>query len=286
MALPHHPTAPYAAQNDIYTTLIPAPPRIVVPPPPLDNLALPSLELPTPLNSQTHPPPQITSNAVLDWSYERRREAQAILPNLYLGPMTVAKNEAWLQAAGITMVLGIRQKAPGLAGKLMDSAMAKIRALGIEAETLDLLNNTELIKRFPECTSKINGHLIAQQGQGKVFLFCESGNERAAGVAAAYLMEGWEGVDYIRAMQVVQAQRFCVNFDDGMKRLLQGYWDVVCARRAVAGNGITGGSGSGFAGVGHKQKRRLERDEDDDHEMGQDDLERFGGRSFAPFASD
>ncbi|MCP6423762.1 hypothetical protein NL463_31080, partial [Klebsiella pneumoniae] len=63
--------------------------------------------LPTPGNAYTN---LISSNVIFDWTYERRREAQMILPYLYLGPMTAAKDEAWMRKEGITMVLGVRQK--------------------------------------------------------------------------------------------------------------------------------------------------------------------------------
>ena len=119
-------------------------------------------------------------------------------------------------------------------------------------------------------------------------MFCESGNERSAGVVAAYLMETHVDVDFIKAMQLVQAQRFCANFDDALKRLLQGYWDILCAKREVA---AVDGRASGFNGVANgygnhtaKGKRSLQRDEDEEMDgMGGDDWQRFSGRTFAPF---
>ena len=108
-------------------------------------------------------------------------------------------------------------------------------------------------------------------------------------MVAAYLMETHEDVDFIKAMQVCQAQRFCVNFDDGMKRLLQGYWDILTARRQVGALGSDGtvgqAEGSGSMPV-TKAKRGLERDDEDQEMDGMeddDDLERFSGRTFAPF---
>jgi serine/threonine/tyrosine-interacting protein len=132
----------------------------------------------------------------------------------------------------------------------------------------------------------INSHLsriYTATGQlGKVLVFCESGNERSAGVIAAYLMETHENVDYIKSMQLCQAQRFCVNFDDAMKRLLQSYWDILCARRSVAADRRQSVQTGAV-----RSKRVLERDDDDEDEnmdgMQEDDLERFGGRTFTPF---
>ncbi|EMC96502.1 hypothetical protein BAUCODRAFT_44632, partial [Baudoinia panamericana UAMH 10762] len=180
----------------------------------------------------------------LEWTYERRREAQMILPYLYLGPMTAAKDEAFLRGdkghagapGGITMVLGVRQK-HSFESKLMTGALRKAQEAGIECHTVDLASNQDLIHNFPQTTALILDHMTrtphATGGLGKVLVVCESGNERSAGVVAAYLMETHTDVDYIKAMQLVQAQRFCANFDDAMKRLLQGYWDILRATREV-----------------------------------------------------
>lgn len=282
----------YPHRNDDYAYRVPTPPRIVVPPPALNADALPDIRLgassvlPTAGDAYNN---LINSNPIFEWTYERRREAQMILPYLYLGPMTAAKNEEWMRKEGITMVLGVRQKHV-FTFKLMDGALRRTQAAGIEARTVDLANNQDLIQAFPETTAMINIHLSrvhATTGQlGKVLVFCESGNERSAGVIAAYLMETHDDVDFIKAMQLCQAQRFCVNFDDAMKRLLQSYWDILCARRSVAAESHKSPPNSNV-----RTKRILERDtdmDDDgnnamDDEMQDDDRERFGGRTFTPF---
>lgn len=196
------------------------------------------------------------------------------------------------------MLLAIRQKHT-FHSKLMTPTLRKAQDLGIEQHTVDLAGNQDLIHNFPATTALINDHLARVHqatGQlGKVLVFCESGNERSAGVVAAYLMETHADVDYIKAMQLVQAQRFCANFDDAMKRLLQGYWDILCARREVAAavvdagaSGVSGvvvgGDGFGRGVSPLKGKRGLQRDEDEEMEgVEGDDVERFGGRVFAPF---
>lgn len=280
----------YPHRNDDYAYRVPTPPRIVVPPPNLTSDALPDITvgasslLPNPGDAYKN---LVSTNPVFDWAYERRREAQWVLPYLYLGPMTAAKDEAWMRKEGITMVLGIRQKY-GFSFRLMDGTLHRAQAAGVEARAVDLANNQDLIHSFPDTTALINSHLSRVYNTtghlGKVLVFCESGNERSAGVIAAYLMETHENVDYIKAMQLCQAQRFCVNFDDAMKRLLQGYWDILCAKRAVAASNTA--SGPSLQSHTNKNKRGLERDEDDDEDMDamrDDDFQRFGGRTFTPF---
>ncbi|KXT08758.1 hypothetical protein AC579_6435 [Pseudocercospora musae] len=299
----------YPHKADIYTYRVPTPPRIVVPPPALNADAIPEISLSAIRTSSydflstVNYNNLVQQNAPLEWNYERRREAQNILPFLALGPMTAAKDEGYLRLNDVTMLLAVRQK-HSFESKLMNSALRTAEKLNLACETIDLTGNQDLIRSFQHTTAMINNHLSQvhqQTGQlGKVLVFCESGNERSAGVVAAYLMETHEDVDYIKAMQLCQAQRFCVNFDDGMKRLLQGYWDILCARRAVAAqttaaNGMNGNTaGNTNRGVivpaasPARSKRTLERDQPEDEGMDldnedQDDLERFGGRRFAPF---
>ncbi|KAI5367950.1 Putative tyrosine-specific protein phosphatase [Septoria linicola] len=298
----------YPHKSDIYTYRVPTPPRIVVPPPTLNADAVPEITLRA-IKSSTYTFLQgvnydnlVQSNAPLEWAYERRREAQTILPFLCLGPMTAAKDEMWLRSQGITMLLGVRQK-HSFESRLMQTAFRTAEKLGLEAQSVDLTGNQDLIRSFSTTSHMINSHLSrayqATNGQqlGKVLVFCESGNERSAGVVAAYLMEVHEDVDYIKAMQLCQAQRFCVNFDDGMKRLLQGYWDILCAKRNVQeqqqeqegpGHGMQANGNLLMAAANGnttvRAKRGLERDEQEDVSMDDgDDLERFGGRNFAPF---
>lgn len=286
-----------------YSFRVPTPPRIVVPPPSINAAVAPQWNLAAPTN---HPAlrnvsyANMTTSSLLDWSYERRREAQAILPFLYLGPLNAAKDAAFLKSEGITLILAIRQKY-GFKSNIMNAALRTAQELKIASDTVDLVSDRDLVGLFPTVNQKINNHLlhISQlhaKGQpgipplGKILIFCESGNERSAAMAAAYMMEIHEDVDYIRAMQVCQSQRFCVNFDDTMKRQLQSYWDILRAKRDVFAQ--QGGSQStqtiSYVAAPtpvRSTKRALSRDEDeDDTDMGGlEDMERFGGRTFAPF---
>nr|POE94403.1 serine/threonine/tyrosine-interacting protein a [Quercus suber] len=302
----------YPHKTAEYSYRVPTPPRIVVPPPALNAEALPeitlrALESADFLNNVNYSN-IVTQNALLDWNYERRRKAQLILPYLYLGPMTAAKDETFLRGYAerpvhdgevspqtiepITMILGVRQKF-GIQNKLMSGVLNKADQMGITAHTVDLASNQELIQAFPKTTSLINDHLAAvyrKTGQlGRVLVFCESGNERSAGVVAAYLMETHIDVDHIKAMQLVQAQRFCANFDDSMKRLLQGYWDILCARRQVATVDIPHQDRDPCNGTRtlvntSTSKRSLVRDEDEVMSgVDEDDMARFEGRNFQPF---
>lgn len=286
-------------RNSEYTYRVPTPPRIVVPPPNLYINGLPDFRLKTlhdlSFLRNVNYDELVKTNCLIDWSYERRREAQRVLPFLYLGPMVAVKDRDFLQREGITMVLGIRQKHT-FESKLMDGTMKTPEAMGIYRQTIDLADNQQLIAAFPRVTQMVNEHLrtvheMFVQGRpgaptmGKVLVFCESGNERSAGVVAAYLMEMHQDVDHVKAMQLCQAQRFCVNFEDGMKRLLQGYWDILCAKRDVGSQAFHHNHDSAVDIPKKVAKRMLEVDDEDDFDMESDtvDLARFEKRNFTPF---
>ena len=93
-------TSSYSHKTAEYSYRVPTHPRIVVPPPNLDQDALPLITL-NALRSQTFLEEVnygkiITKDATHEWQYERRREAQMILPFLYLGPMGAAKDDTFL----------------------------------------------------------------------------------------------------------------------------------------------------------------------------------------------
>jgi serine/threonine/tyrosine-interacting protein len=296
-------------KHDDYTYRLPTAPRIVVPPPTLTT-DMPGLVVGTAPAGEVDLDFLraldlefiIQKNTLLEWAYERRRQAQMMLPWLYLGPMVAAKDKAYLVQEGITMVLAIRAQENSMTGALRAS-----REVCAEVATIETPTFHELIGRFADTTRMINTHMarvrqhsLETTGQatfGKVLVFCESGNEKSAAVVAAYLMETLSDFDHVKAMQVCQAQRFCVNFDDTLKNILQSYWDILRARRSVASlnmntthaDVIVNGANL-QAPFSVKQKRSIEntRDDDDmdmDMDSGMDpsDVLRFAGRDSTPF---
>ncbi|KAF2760540.1 phosphatases II [Pseudovirgaria hyperparasitica] len=267
---------------------VPTPPRIVIPPPivstdfrdlSIDHIAPQGdreLDLSF-LNNVDYA--KLTQDShTLEWTYERRREAQAILPFLYLGPMSRAKDKVFLQKEQITMMVAVRPKQSGLT----NAAFTAANELGVEIATVDAPSPQELIAVFPTAIKRINIHLyqvyqrsLAMEPPklGKVLIFCESGNDKSAALVAAYITEMFDKITHIKAMQICQAQRFCVNFDDTSKQLLQTYHGILTAKRNVT----QPANGNGY----RKQKRNLDRDEDDTEAM---DLERFDGRVFTPYS--
>jgi len=248
----------------------------------------------------------VKRNAMLDWKYEQRRQAQQILPFLWLGPVAAARDSSFLQKSNITMVIAVRNTLSAQA-RLLGSKAAE--GLGIQSETVDVAGNPELIAAFPRAIEMINLHLSkayqvdqskstirngtdASDVPGKVLVFCETGNERSAAVAVAYIMAMYS-VKCVKAIQLAQAQRFAVSIDDSMKHLLQTYESMLKAKRDVlsAGNGAwpsnpTPTRQDDANSEPHRNSKRTLDDVYDEMEVDgdEDDRIRFGERkASAPF---
>jgi serine/threonine/tyrosine-interacting protein len=179
----------------------------------------------------------------MEWKYEQRRSAQNITPFLFLGPKTVAQNTDWIRQKGITMMISVRDvHASKLLARLLDPAILP-SSIGIQTLTLDLNPSFDLMSKLSSTIKAINNHLeqscksilpsSIEEVPAKVLVFCESGNERSAAFVAAYLMVFY-GVDAITAVQVVQAQRFCITIEDNLKLMLHNFQEILQAQRDVA----------------------------------------------------
>ncbi|EON63672.1 hypothetical protein W97_02900 [Coniosporium apollinis CBS 100218] len=286
--------SPSVIQSETYTYRVPTPPRIILPPPLTEHTLLPKFP-PVPIRGHDDWPAGATDftkhldlhslvsrGVMAEWTYVKRREAQQILPFLYLGPVYPAKDRDFLRAEGITMVLLLQS------GSNMRGAIKTADALGIAKKIIDIRDVQDLIPSFPRATRLINEHVALTPGNAKVLITCESGNERSAAVVAAYLMEMFQNVDHIVAMQLCQARRFCVNFDDALKMLLRSYHDILEAKRAVNGLSYTfaddissheNGNDSHKRGVDEVWNEGMELDTAHENM----DAARFDGNGYAPF---
>lgn len=244
---------------------VPSPPRVIVPPPQINGQGLPDVGLgngvPLDFESNGFANSEFLRTVIyaednvggvdtmLNWKYEERRLAQKILPFLYLGPLAAARDANFLRQKGITMIMAVRNTQAARANLLSSKAAL---GEGIKTCAIDVAGNQELIAAFPKAIEAINTHLALiykqqetksavskSQGQppaptasGKVLVFCESGNERSAAVVVAYVMAMFS-MDVIPVIQLVQAQRFCVSFDDPLRFLLQSYESILKAKRDV-----------------------------------------------------
>ncbi|RMZ90820.1 hypothetical protein DV736_g1957, partial [Chaetothyriales sp. CBS 134916] len=248
----YQPTQPYDDKLDLEL------PRLLVPPPILDyrdgraSFHVDSADFeredcrcgsPDFLRALASTYPLTLEHTISKWNYESRRSVQPVLPFLLIGPSNMARDQSFVESAGITFLLAVRSahtvsKHP----RYLDPSRFP-SASGLATAIFDLDTPYELITNVRPVVKAINDHLEASCIQAlercpaniraKVLVFCETGNERSAVVVAAYLMIVY-GIKAIHAIQVVQSQRFCINVDDGMKHMLLSLEDIIRAERGVA----------------------------------------------------
>ncbi|KAI2621535.1 phosphatases II [Hypomontagnella submonticulosa] len=315
--LPRHGAIP----SSPYVRRAPSPPSILIPAPTLRHASdyikiVPSYDRVDPASLSASDLQIITQNykeqladdSAMNWSYENRRQAQPILDFLYLGPSNVLQNRQWLRDNGITMLLAARDSKMAVARLLSGDKVAQ--ELGIQAAYVDVSGYEDLVRAFPAAIRTINDHMLSVfreqrindvQGQvedgqmaipqqtfrrGKVLVFCETGNDRSAGVVAAYLMSVF-GMTMVEACQFVQFKRFCTSLTDTLRFILRAFEEILIAQRTVHRHELESGSNQ-------DKKLKLKRSLDDmlehDQEMGEAneatklDQDRFSGRqTFVPF---
>ncbi|TGZ82698.1 phosphatases II, partial [Ascodesmis nigricans] len=151
-----------------------------------------------------------------DWKYEQRREAQQLLPHLWLGPLSSLRQSDFLLTHNITQVINVRShmsRGVGIIPKLPP---------GVTYNSVDSTSPHDLASKFPLAADIIDSHLLGalpphlQLSGGITLLYCESGNDRSAAVATAYIMQHLD-ITAIQAIQYIQAKRFCVSLDEWAK---------------------------------------------------------------------
>ncbi|KAF7597605.1 hypothetical protein BBP40_000083 [Aspergillus hancockii] len=169
-----------------------------------------------------------------EWNYTMRREAQKILPFLYLGQWHSAKDRHWLRSEGFTFLLAVRdERMKHISGEAIAAD------LGIESKTMAVPNPHVLISIMPHVIRLINDH-ISSPGPGvsdnwprkKIFVFCETGNRYSAMVLVAYLMV-MLNYSLQRALQVVHLQRLSVEADEESRLMLASFETIIDAKRNV-----------------------------------------------------
>ncbi|PYI06897.1 hypothetical protein BO78DRAFT_396866 [Aspergillus sclerotiicarbonarius CBS 121057] len=173
----------------------------------------------------------------VEWSYEKRRTAQQILPFLHLGPWSCLAERGWLNQDGFTLLLAVRDRR--LAVARLVSGEKAAADLDIVADSVDIQDYQELITALPQTICRINEHIASSAPLGlsgrtekKVLVFCETGNGSSVLVIVTYLMVMFN-LSVAQALQVVQSQRFCIDVDESATQLLLAFEAIIDAKRDV-----------------------------------------------------
>jgi len=184
-------------------------------------------------------------NASVFWEYPMRHTAQKVTPWLYIGPRSIIKEKKdFVKEEGITKIVMVHES--GLTRLMEGFARNTSQSLGgVECSCIVADSAVHLIRQFPDIFQNINAHLVrvyqdqavagvdgADIKRGKVLVVCQTGNDRANVVAAAYLMATYS-CDMAEAVQFVCMNRFCCDFNEESKRALLSWGDIIRARSAV-----------------------------------------------------
>ncbi|XP_019631128.1 PREDICTED: serine/threonine/tyrosine-interacting protein A-like [Branchiostoma belcheri] len=161
-----------------------------------------------------------------DWSYTMRRNMQEILPNVFLGPYSVAtkRNLSNLLELGITHVVCVRDTLEAKIIKPNFSDHFRYLVLDVADKTTE-----NIIQHFPKVKEFMDQCL---QTGGKVLVHGNGGISRSAALVIAYMMETY-GMTYRDAFHHVQQRRFCIQPNEGFANQLMEYEPIYMARLTV-----------------------------------------------------
>jgi serine/threonine/tyrosine-interacting protein len=172
-----------------------------------------------------------------DWNYQQRWMMQEIVPGVFLGPYTAARDKELLQQHNITHILCIKSKEEIYVRMFFPNDF-HYRLL--EAENSSFAN---LISMFPS-TSEFISQAVSHGG--RVLVHCLGGISRAPTIVIAFLMSNYQW-DLETAYTVVQNKRFCMSpLDNFMGQLSvwfllnQAYDAILKAKRETIGEDSKG----------------------------------------------
>ncbi|KAL8279330.1 hypothetical protein RQP46_008367 [Phenoliferia psychrophenolica] len=178
-----------------------------------------------------------------------RRDAQEILPGLFVGPFQPSWKIDLLQSLGITHICCIYESREQHLFK--PRFPEQIAYLILEMRDADDQN---LIRIFPQTQAFIDNALAAG---GKVLVHCGDGISRSPAVVTAYVMCK-TNLSHEDAFMFVQSRRFCVAPRVEFQHQLEAYGPIFQAGQTMAGDA--------GAQAGQRARRRGREDEDEDED--------------------
>ncbi|KAI0046975.1 phosphatases II [Auriscalpium vulgare] len=178
--------------------------------------------------------------------FERKANADEIVPRLYLSDLFTARSEADLERLGITHVLSVLDFHP----------VIPPHVVAVHIPLADR-SDANILEHLDATTTFIRDALAAAP-QNRVLVHCLMGISRSATVVCAYLV-ATTNMSPAQALAAVQAKRAVVNPNYSFQRQLRKYSARCCGEPEVLADPGTGsGSGSTVA----ERIRLLSGDED------------------------
>ncbi|CAK9054098.1 Serine/threonine/tyrosine-interacting protein A (Inactive tyrosine-protein phosphatase STYX-A) [Durusdinium trenchii] len=179
-----------------------------------------------------------------DWVYTKKREAQEIIPGLWLGPFGAARDQEFLKRVHITDALVVRapEEARIICPKYPDF---------IHYEVLECRDNPfeNIIRFFPNVKQLLDG--VLARG-GRILVHGNAGMSRSAALVVAYVMEKFN-LPSDQAHTYVLTRRHCISINEGFRNQIREY-EMLHRVQLQVNSGLLPAFGQS-AGA-HGQKRR------------------------------
>lgn len=211
------------------------------------------------------------------WKYDQRHKAQAILPFLYLGPSSMARDAAYIRDNNITMVIVVRSAhSARTQPRWLDPSRFQ-SCVDIQTATFDIDGPYDLITRIKPMMKTMTDHLESRTTTGigtfediggKVLVFCENGNDRSPVLVAAYLMLIF-GMSWHESLNFIHAFRFSAAVNGAMNDMLITWEGILRAESDTAAffNSYNNEQNNGGTVAARRAKRSIDAAYDSDETM-------------------
>ncbi|PHH71197.1 hypothetical protein CDD82_6685 [Ophiocordyceps australis] len=149
------------------------------------------------------------------WVYALRYKAQCVLDHLWIGPLSVVRDVEFLRREGFSMVLVARDER--LANTRLPTLHEACRVLDLASRCFAIdCKGRGLVGQLAGIMDAIKTHVVAVERRrgthessrrAKILIVCNTGNELAPGIAAAYLMAVF-GQTLTQAFETVMTARY------------------------------------------------------------------------------
>lgn len=185
-----------------------------------------------------------------DWTYTKKREAQQIVPGLWLGPFGAARDQDFLKRENITNALVVRgpEEARIIVPKYPEF---------IQYEILECRDSPfeSVIRYFPSVKRLLD--LVLGRG-GRILVHGNAGMSRSAAFVVAYVMETFDLTSDL-AHHYVLSRRHCISINEGFRNQIREY-EMLHKVQSQINSGAFNASEGGT----HGQKRSLDTSESAD----------------------
>jgi serine/threonine/tyrosine-interacting protein len=154
------------------------------------------------------PPCFLTNPTVLStWKYGDRYHAQQVVDHVWIGPMSVVRNQQFLVDNNIRVLISLLSpQINQFTSRRVYEQSSEFKWITVSLAEDPSTSNQLAVAQFEKIVALIDE---AQHAGIDSLIFCETGNEKSASALAAYLIYSRD-MSAVEALQCVQAHRFCI----------------------------------------------------------------------------